>query len=81
LAALVGGLFKNMRLKLQFYHDNSDINRNILRCCHEFKVRIITIFVYGNSLLLHCSRRSVIVSYNAATEFPYTNHYKILDEL
>jgi GDP-L-fucose synthase len=38
LAALVGGLFKNMRLKLQFYHDNSDINRNILRCCHEFKV-------------------------------------------
>jgi len=38
LAAMVGGLFKNMRLKLKFFDDNLDINRNILRCSHEFKV-------------------------------------------
>jgi len=38
LAAMVGGLFKNMRLKLKFFDDNLDINRNVLRCSHEFKV-------------------------------------------
>jgi len=35
LAAMVGGLFKNMRLKLKFFHDNMDINRNVLRCASE----------------------------------------------
>jgi len=38
LAALVGGLFKNMRLKLQFYEDNHAINTNILKCAYEAKV-------------------------------------------
>jgi len=38
LAALVGGLFKNMRLKLQFYNDNHAINSNILQCAQEAKV-------------------------------------------
>jgi len=39
LAAMVGGLFKNMRLKLQFYQDNSSMNENVLKCASEFKVQ------------------------------------------
>jgi len=39
LAALVGGLYKNMENKLQFFRDNMSINDNILSCCHEFKVK------------------------------------------
>jgi len=38
LAAMVGGLFRNMREKLRFYRANSAMNDNILACCHEFKV-------------------------------------------
>jgi len=38
LAALVGGLFKNMRNKLGFFYDNMDINRNVLECSKDFKV-------------------------------------------
>lgn len=38
LAALVGGLYKNMRCKLQFFRDNMAINDNVLRCCFEYKV-------------------------------------------
>jgi len=39
LAALVGGLFSNMKRKLDFYEANSKINSNVLACCHEFKVQ------------------------------------------
>jgi len=38
LAALVGGLFKNLRMKLDFFYDNFDINRNVLECSRESKV-------------------------------------------
>jgi GDP-L-fucose synthase len=34
LAALVGGLFKNMKYKLTFYRDNTLINDNILHTAH-----------------------------------------------
>lgn len=39
LAALVGGLFKNMDNKLQFFLDNMAINSNVLECCDAFKVQ------------------------------------------
>ena len=39
LAARVGGLFANMLDKVGFYQDNMLINMNVLRCCHEFKVK------------------------------------------
>lgn len=39
LAALVGGLFKNLRQNLDFFRDNMQINDNILACCHKFKVK------------------------------------------
>jgi len=39
LAAMVGGLFKNMKYKLQFFRDNSTLNDNILLCCSEYKVQ------------------------------------------
>lgn len=39
LAALVGGLFKNLRANLDFFTQNMAINGNILACCHKFKVK------------------------------------------
>lgn len=39
LAACVGGLFKNMRQKADFYRDNTLINDNVINCSHEFKVQ------------------------------------------
>ncbi|GAM23498.1 hypothetical protein SAMD00019534_066730 [Acytostelium subglobosum LB1] len=38
LAARVGGLFSNMKYKVEFFRENIAINDNILACCHEFKV-------------------------------------------
>eukprot|EP01112_Ceratiomyxa_fruticulosa_P012454 TRINITY_DN344_c0_g1_i1.p1 TRINITY_DN344_c0_g1~~TRINITY_DN344_c0_g1_i1.p1 ORF type:complete len:326 (-),score=79.15 TRINITY_DN344_c0_g1_i1:113-1090(-) len=35
LAAKVGGLFKNMRLKVEMFRDNIAINDNVLRCSYE----------------------------------------------
>jgi len=39
LAAAVGGLFKNMRQKVEMFRDNIAINDNILACCKEFQVQ------------------------------------------
>lgn len=39
LAALVGGLFKNMKYKLDFLRDNLLINDNVLHLAHEFRVQ------------------------------------------
>eukprot|EP01083_Nonionella_stella_P012311 34925_1 len=39
LAAIVGGLFKNMKYPVQFWKENVAINENILWCSHEFKVQ------------------------------------------
>jgi len=39
LAALVGGLFKNMKYKVEFWRDNVAINDNIMLCCKDFKVQ------------------------------------------
>eukprot|EP00111_Clytia_hemisphaerica_P020714 TCONS_00061071-protein len=38
LAALVGGLFRNLRENLQFFRQNMEINDNVLACCHKYKV-------------------------------------------
>lgn len=35
LAAFVGGLFKNMQYKVEFWRYNIAINENVLRCAHE----------------------------------------------
>eukprot|EP00761_Pharyngomonas_kirbyi_P011544 gb/GECH01011569.1/.p1 GENE.gb/GECH01011569.1/~~gb/GECH01011569.1/.p1 ORF type:complete len:328 (+),score=61.25 gb/GECH01011569.1/:1-984(+) len=39
LAAFVGGLFRNMKYKVEFFQDNVTMNINVLRTCHEFGVR------------------------------------------
>lgn len=39
LAAYVGGLFKNMNNKVDMYEKNILINHNVLKCCHDFKVK------------------------------------------
>ena len=38
LAAAVGGLFKNMRHKVDMFETNVRINLNVLRVCHELGV-------------------------------------------
>lgn len=39
LAAYVGGLFKNMNYKVDMYEKNTLINFNVLKCCHDFKIK------------------------------------------
>ena len=39
LAAYVGGLFKNINYKVDMYEKNTLINCNVLKCCHECKVK------------------------------------------
>lgn len=39
LAAMVGGLFHNLRHNLQFFTKNLDISQNVLKCCHETDVQ------------------------------------------
>lgn len=39
LAAMVGGLFKNMKYKLDFLRKNIQINDCVLQCCYEYKVK------------------------------------------
>jgi GDP-L-fucose synthase len=38
LAAMVGGLFKNLRYKVEFYRENTLINDNVMELSREFKV-------------------------------------------
>jgi GDP-L-fucose synthase len=38
LAAMVGGLFRNLRYKVEFYRENVLINDNVMECCKDFKV-------------------------------------------
>lgn len=39
LAACVGGLYKNMNFKVDMIEKNVLINLNVLKCCHDFKVK------------------------------------------
>mmetsp|Transcript_15372 Transcript_15372/g.30219 ORF Transcript_15372/g.30219 Transcript_15372/m.30219 type:complete len:323 (+) Transcript_15372:26-994(+) len=39
LAAMVGGLFKNMRYPVEFWNDNVHMNNNIMQLSREFKVK------------------------------------------
>jgi GDP-L-fucose synthase len=38
LAAFVGGLFKNMKYPVEFWHYNVAMNENIMKCSHSYKV-------------------------------------------
>jgi GDP-L-fucose synthase len=39
LAAFVGGLFKNMNYKVDMFEKNAMINYNVLKCCHDYRVK------------------------------------------
>ena len=39
LAAFVGGLFKNMKCKVDMYEKNTIMNFNVLKCCHDYGVK------------------------------------------
>ena len=39
LAAFVGGLFKNLKYKVEFYRHNTLMNDNIFEACREFGVQ------------------------------------------
>ena len=36
---MVGGLFKNLKYKVEFYRENVLINDNVMECCKEMKVK------------------------------------------
>jgi len=38
LAAMVGGLFRNLKYKVEFYRENVLINDNVMECCRIFNV-------------------------------------------
>lgn len=38
LAACVGGLYKNMKYKVDMYEKNININNNVLKCSHKYNV-------------------------------------------
>lgn len=38
LAAMVGGLFRNLKYKVEFYRENVLINDNVMECCKDFNV-------------------------------------------
>eukprot|EP01138_Halocafeteria_seosinensis_P010313 gb/GECG01010531.1/.p1 GENE.gb/GECG01010531.1/~~gb/GECG01010531.1/.p1 ORF type:complete len:150 (+),score=16.10 gb/GECG01010531.1/:1-450(+) len=39
LAAFVGGLFRNMKYKVEFFRKNIQMNDNVMECCRMFQVR------------------------------------------
>jgi GDP-L-fucose synthase len=39
LAAFVGGLFRNLKYKTEFFNYNMSMNMNVLLCCHQFQVK------------------------------------------
>jgi GDP-L-fucose synthase len=39
LAAMVGGLFKNLKYKVDFFRKNILINDNVMECCREFGIK------------------------------------------
>ena len=39
LAANVGGLYKNMKYKVEIFEDNMHINLNVIKCSYQFKVK------------------------------------------
>jgi GDP-L-fucose synthase len=45
LAAFVGGLFRNLKYKVEFYRYNVLMNDNIMECCREFGVRRFHFYV------------------------------------
>jgi GDP-L-fucose synthase len=45
VAAKVGGLFANMRQKVEFFRENILINDNIMECCRIYKVQKLVSFL------------------------------------
>jgi GDP-L-fucose synthase len=39
LAAMVGGLFRNMKYKVEFFEKNVHINENVIKCSHLYQVK------------------------------------------
>lgn len=45
LAAFVGGLFRNMAQKVKFWHDNVNMNNNVLQFANDYKVCVKIYFL------------------------------------
>lgn len=54
LAALVGGLFRNMAQKVEFYRENVIINDNVMEACRDFKARPTVDVAVGVAAALRC---------------------------
>ena len=42
LAAMVGGLFKNLKYKVEFYRENILMNDNVMECSKEHNVKLVS---------------------------------------
>lgn len=42
LAAFVGGLFRNLKYKVDFYRDNVSMNDNVMECCREHDCKLVS---------------------------------------
>jgi len=42
LAAFVGGLFRNLKYKVDFYRDNVAMNDNVMECCREHNCKLVS---------------------------------------
>jgi len=42
LAAFVGGLFRNLKYKVDFYRDNVQMNDNVMECCKDYNCRLVS---------------------------------------
>ena len=42
---MVGGLFRNLKYKVEFYRENILINDNVMECCKDFKVEKLVSFL------------------------------------
>jgi len=42
LAAFVGGLFRNLKYKVDFYRDNVQMNDNVMECCREYNCKLVS---------------------------------------
>ncbi|TIA92746.1 hypothetical protein E3P99_00461 [Wallemia hederae] len=83
LAAKVGGLFANMKYKLDFLRDNMLINDNVLQLSHEFKVdkliSCLSTCVFPDQVEYPLREESVHLGPPHASNFGYAYGKRMID--
>ncbi|KAI0705540.1 epimerase-domain-containing protein [Earliella scabrosa] len=83
LAALVGGLFANMKRKLDFLRDNILINDNVLHTAHEFKVKkvvsCLSTCVYPDKVEYPLDETKIHLGLPHESNFGYAHAKRLVD--